>query len=184
MSLMAFLAQYFVPPGERARQIFDVFIQFSTRHFQNLVDVIGDEKARAMYEDISRDLGRVMSKTLADKLHLTPGSPESAVTAWRIAGKTLGFSMNIKREQCHVDFEHSVDPLWNGFQKEGVLLCESTCIPMTTEIARTFYPEALVFFVRKPSNTAPCIKRLVLSKDCPHQNIRDGDHEREKQKDG
>lgn len=161
MNILSGLAKRYLPAGERARRILRTFLDFSILHFSNLADRLGEEEARALFTRASEDVGRKTAETLMQELKMEP-SADSAIDSWFIGCRLLGFQIRTERNDEGIDFEHLKDPLWEAFVEHGRLLCDCTCVPMTRAMARVFYPEADVEYVREPSVEAPCIKRLVL----------------------
>ncbi len=159
------LLKRWIPEKARADEIWATFMTFAVRHFHQLCAAVGEARARAMYTEIAEQLGREMGERLRAQTHLTAGRPQSAVDAWQIAIRLLRFRAHITpvSNGRAVDFDHVRDPLWEAFRQEGVLLCDCTCIPMTRAIARVFWPDAEVEWTREPTDTRPCIKRLILS---------------------
>lgn len=157
------IARIFLPSGERANRILQTFLLFSTEHFRELAATVGEEKAKAMYSQVSQELGRKAAESLRDELSL-PQSPTSALDSWYIGCRLLGFRVRVQRDEYGANFHHLVDPLWSAFRDSGTLLCECTCVPMTLTMAQAFWPESDVEMIREPTMERPCIKRLVLKK--------------------
>ncbi len=161
MSWMVAIAKRFLPASERAQRILETFLDFSLEHFDALAERIGEEEARAMYRKAAAAVGRKTGETLKKELKMEPGT-DSARDSWVIGCRLLGFRIRTQDAEDGVDFEHLNDPLWESFVQHGRLLCDCTCVPMTRAMARVFYPEANVEFVREPTLAQPCIKRLVF----------------------
>ena len=162
MSWMVSIAKRFLPASQRARRILETFLDFSLEHFDALAGRIGEEEARAMYRKAAGAVGRKTGEALKKELKMEPGA-DSALDSWVIGCRLLGFRIRTRGAEDGVDFEHLKDPLWESFIQHGRLLCDCTCVPMTRAMARVFYPDADVEFIREPTLEQPCIKRLVFS---------------------